>query len=41
VEFSALNKMEKTIDGLMVKEICWKLNVDRLGYIVSAMNGQR
>jgi CRISPR-associated endonuclease Csn1 len=41
VEFSALNKMEKTIDSIMVKEICWKLNIDRLGNIVSINNGHR
>jgi CRISPR-associated endonuclease Csn1 len=32
-EFSALNKMEKTIEGEMIKEICWKLEIDRLGKI--------
>ncbi len=32
-EFSALNKMEKSIDGVMIKEICWKLKVDRLGNV--------
>jgi CRISPR-associated endonuclease Csn1 len=32
-EFSALNKMEKAIDGTMIKERCWKLKVDRLGNI--------
>ncbi|WP_018674453.1 type II CRISPR RNA-guided endonuclease Cas9 [Riemerella columbina] len=32
-EFSALNKMEKSIDDIMVKEICWKLEIDRLGNI--------
>lgn len=33
VEFSALNKLERSIDGGMVKENCIKLNVDRLGNI--------
>ena len=33
VEYSALNKMEKTIDGVMIKEYCLKLKVDRLGNI--------
>ncbi len=33
-EFSALNKTEKSIDGIMIKEICWKLKVDRLGNIL-------
>jgi CRISPR-associated endonuclease Csn1 len=32
-EFSALNKMEKSIDGTMIKEVCWKIKVDRLGNI--------
>lgn len=31
LEYSALNKMEKSIDGAMIKEVCWKLQVDRLG----------
>jgi CRISPR-associated endonuclease Csn1 len=33
MEFSALNKMEKSIDGLMIKSLCVKLEVDRLGKI--------
>jgi len=33
MEFSALNKMEKTIEGLMIKSLCLKLEVDRLGKI--------
>jgi CRISPR-associated endonuclease Csn1 len=33
VEFSALNKMEKSIDDIMIKDVCWKLEVDRLGNI--------
>lgn len=33
LEFSALNKMEKTVDGIMIKDICCKLKVDRLGNI--------
>lgn len=33
MEFSPLNKMEKTITGEMVKAVCWKLEVDRLGKI--------
>ncbi|MEG0983421.1 type II CRISPR RNA-guided endonuclease Cas9 [Algoriella sp.] len=36
VEFSALNKMEKSIDGIMIKEFCIKLKVDRLGNISKA-----
>nr|WP_315198707.1 type II CRISPR RNA-guided endonuclease Cas9 [uncultured Flavobacterium sp.] len=33
MEFSALNKMEKSIDGVMIKSLCLKLEVDRLGKI--------
>ncbi len=33
-EYSALNKMEKSIDGIMIKEHCIKLNIDRLGNII-------
>jgi len=33
VEFSPLNKMEKSIEGIMIKECCIKLKVDRLGNI--------
>ncbi|NHN26363.1 type II CRISPR RNA-guided endonuclease Cas9 [Flavobacterium jejuense] len=36
IEFSALNKMEKSIDGSMIKEFCIKLKVDRLGNISKA-----
>lgn len=32
-EFSSLNKMEKSIDGIMIKDKCFKLQVDRLGNI--------
>ena len=34
-EFSTLNKTEKSLDGVMVKDVCWKLRVDRLGIICS------
>lgn len=34
VEYSALNKMERSIDGIMIKEFCSKLTVTRLGDIV-------
>ncbi|MEG2556677.1 MAG: HNH endonuclease domain-containing protein [Odoribacter sp.] len=37
-EFSTQNKMEKTIEGEMIKEICWKLKVDRLGHIVQCIS---
>ena len=33
IEFSALNKTEKSIDGVMIKDICWKLNMSRIGKI--------
>lgn len=33
-EFSPLNKTEKSIEGIMIKEFCLKLKVDRLGNIV-------
>lgn len=36
IEFSALNKTERTIDGFMTKETCIKLNIDRLGNISKA-----
>jgi len=35
-EFSTLNKMERAIDGTMIKEVCVKLKVDRLGNIIKA-----
>ncbi|MCH5599594.1 hypothetical protein [Niabella ginsengisoli] len=35
-EFSSLNKTERTIDGMMAKETCIKLKVDRLGNISKA-----
>lgn len=36
VEFSPLNKMEKSIDGIMIKDHCIKLKTDRLGNIQPA-----
>lgn len=36
VEFSPLNKTEKSIDGIMIKEYCIKLKADRLGNIKPA-----
>lgn len=33
-EFSASNKMERSIDGKMIKEFCVKIEVDRLGNII-------
>jgi CRISPR-associated endonuclease Csn1 len=35
-EFSALNKMEKSVNEIMIKERCIKLRVDRLGNITKA-----
>ncbi|WP_414845696.1 type II CRISPR RNA-guided endonuclease Cas9 [Chryseobacterium sp. IT-36CA2] len=35
-EFSTLNKMERSIEGVMIKENCIKLQVDRLGNISKA-----
>lgn len=34
-EFSNKNKMERSIDGLMIKNVCIKLEVDRLGEIIN------
>ena len=36
MEFSSLNKMEKSINDVMIKEFCIKLKVDRLGNISKA-----
>jgi CRISPR-associated endonuclease Csn1 len=33
VEFQSLNKMEKSLEGINIKEVCWKLEIDRLGNI--------
>ncbi len=30
-EFTSMNKMERSLDGLMIKESCVKLEIDRLG----------
>ncbi|MDN3671198.1 hypothetical protein QWY93_17935 [Echinicola jeungdonensis] len=38
VEYSALNKMERSVNGVMIKEFCSKLNTDRLGNIKSVHN---
>jgi len=35
-EFSALNKMEKSLEGSMIKDFCIKLKADRLGNIKPA-----
>ncbi len=36
VEFSSLNKTERSIEGIMIKDVCIKLKVDRLGNISKA-----
>jgi CRISPR-associated endonuclease Csn1 len=33
LEFSALNKTEKSIQGIMIKSVCWKIEVNRIGII--------
>ncbi len=38
-EFSALNKSERSTDGDMIKERCWKLKMDRLGSVVEVKKG--
>ena len=35
VEFEALNKMGRALTGDMIKSVCWKIEVDRLGHIVN------
>ena len=35
VEFSALNKTERSIEGIMIKDVCWKLQVNRIGLIIA------
>jgi CRISPR-associated endonuclease Csn1 len=37
VEFSALNKTERSINEIMIKECCWKLSVNRLGKITAVI----
>lgn len=37
-EYGSLNKSELSILGLRIKDICWKLNTDRLGNIISVTN---
>lgn len=34
VEFEAKNKMGRALTGEMIKDVCWKLEVDRLGNIL-------
>jgi CRISPR-associated endonuclease Csn1 len=35
IELFSLNKMEKTMEGTMIKASCWKLEVDRLGNVTN------
>lgn len=37
-EFGSLNKLERDIDGNMIKQICWKLTVNRIGEITDVKN---
>lgn len=37
VEYSTLNKMENSIEGIQIKWCCWKLIIDRLGNIISVI----
>jgi CRISPR-associated endonuclease Csn1 len=37
LEYSALNKMEKSIDDLMIKEFCLKVKIDRIGAITKTV----
>ena len=30
-EYSALNKMERILDGVMIKDVCLKLSITRIG----------
>lgn len=39
VEFTQLNKMERSLEGEMVKETCWKVECNRLGNITK-INGR-
>lgn len=34
VEFESMNKMGKALSSEMIKAVCWKLEVDRLGTIL-------
>lgn len=36
-EYSVLNKMEKSIDDIMIKECCWKLEINRIGEIIKVV----
>ncbi len=36
-EFGSQNRMEKALDGTIIKSVCWKLKVDRLGNITHVL----
>jgi CRISPR-associated endonuclease Csn1 len=36
-EFGSLNKMEIDMYGIRIKEVCWKLKVDRLGNVLEVI----
>lgn len=36
-EYSLLNKVGRAIEGTMIKDCCWKLEVDRLGNIINVI----
>ena len=37
IEFEAKNKMGRALSGEMIKAICWKLEVDRLGNVIKVI----
>jgi CRISPR-associated endonuclease Csn1 len=37
LEYSSLNKMENSIEGIQIKSCCWKLEVDRIGSITKSI----
>lgn len=37
IEFEAKNKMGRALSGEMIKAICWKLKVDRLGNVIKVI----
>ena len=39
VEFSALNKTERSIESIMIKDVCCKLSINRLGFVKGINNG--
>lgn len=37
LEFTTSNKMQKSIEGIMIKEKCWKLEVNRIGKVIRVL----